>query len=84
MVFPKTLHYLCTLLRGASGVAPDLVASANDAGLEDRTHHSDPCTQLVILPGHDGIDSDNKGLLQADGRAMKTSAEISSHDCIFA
>jgi len=63
MVFPKTLYDLCLLLGGTSGVAPDLVAATNDAGMEDRTHHRNPCAQLDIVPKHDGIYPCNQGVL---------------------
>jgi hypothetical protein len=62
------------MLSVAAGVAPDLVASRDFTGVEDRTHHRDTYSQLAPLPGHDGIDPYNKGLLQADGRVMKTSS----------
>jgi len=42
------------------------VASTNDAGMEDRTHHRNPCSQLDIVPSHDGIHSYNQGVLQAN------------------
>jgi hypothetical protein len=66
MVFPKILYYHRSLLSGASGVPPDLVAATNDACMEDRTHHRNPCSQLDIVPYHDGIHSYNQGVLQAN------------------
>ena len=70
MVFPK-IHYRHRRgLRRASGVAVDLVAPANDTGMEDRTHHSHLGTQLDVVPGHDRIHSHFQGLLQAIGRAV--------------
>jgi hypothetical protein len=57
MVFPKTRYYHRSLLCGAPGVAPDLVASTNDAGMENRTHNRNLCSQLDLVPSHDGIDS---------------------------
>jgi len=65
MVFPKIFHYNRSLLCGASGIAPDLVASPNDAGMEDRTHSRNPCCQLDLVPNHDGIHSYSQGVLQA-------------------
>ena len=66
MVFPKILYYHRSLLRGASGVAPDLVAPTNDVGMEDRTYNRDSCSQLDLVPGHDGIHSNSQGVLQAN------------------
>ena len=66
MVFPKILYCHCSLLCRASGVAPDLVASTNDAGMEDRTHNRNPCSQLDLVPNHDGIHSYSQGVLQAN------------------
>ncbi len=66
MVFPKILYYHRSLLCGASGVAPDLVASRNGAGMEDRTHNRNPCSQLDLVPSHDGIHSYSQGVLQAN------------------
>lgn len=57
MVFPEILYYYSSLLRGASGVATDLVASASDAGMEDRTYNRNPCIELGLVPSHDGIHS---------------------------
>ena len=65
MVFPKVLYYHGSLLCGASGVAPDLVAPTNDAGMEDRTHNGNPCSQLDLIPNHDGIHPYSQGVLQA-------------------
>jgi len=66
MVFPKILYYHFNLLCGASGVAPDLVASTNDASMEDRTHNRNPCSQLDLVPKHYGIHSYTQGVLQAN------------------
>ena len=66
MVFPKIVYYHRGLLSGIPGVAPDLVASTDDAGMEDRTHHRNPCSQLDLVPYHDGIYSYNQGVLQAN------------------
>jgi len=66
MVFPKIRHHPRPPLRGAPGVAHDLVASTNVAGMEDRTHHRNPYSQLDTVPDHDGIHSCNQGVLQAD------------------
>ena len=46
--------------------APDFVASTNDAGMEDRSHHRNPCSQLDLVPNHDGIHSYNQEILQAN------------------
>jgi hypothetical protein len=54
------------LFRGTSGVALDLVASANVARMEDRTHFRNPCSQLDLVPNNGGIHSDDQGLLQSD------------------
>ena len=66
MVFPKILYCLRSLFYRASGVTPDLVASPNDAGMEDRTHNRNPCSQLDLVPSHDGIHSHSHGVLQAN------------------
>ena len=66
MVFPKILYYHRSLLCGASSVAPYLVASTNDAGMEDRTHNRNPCSQLDLVPNHDGIHPYFQGVLQAN------------------
>ena len=66
MVFPKILYHHLSLLCGTSGVAPDLVASTNDAGMEDRTHHRNPCSQLDLVASHHGIHSYSQGVLQAN------------------
>ena len=65
MVFPKILYYHRSLLCGAAGIAPDLVASTNDAGMEDRTHNRNTCSQLDLVPNHNGIHSYAQGVLQA-------------------
>jgi len=66
MVFPKILYYHRSLLCGASGVAPDLVASTNNAGMEDRPHNRNPCYQLDLIPNYDGIHPYSQGVLQAN------------------
>jgi len=66
MVFPKILYYYRGLLCGTPGVAPDLVASTNDAGMEDRTHNRNSCPQLDLVSSHNGIHSYPPGVLQAD------------------
>lgn len=66
MVFPKIRYYPSRRLCGASGVAPDLVASTNNACMEDRTHNRNPCSQLDLVPSHDGIHSYSRGVLQAN------------------
>ena len=66
MVFPKILYYPCGSLGGAFGITLDLVASANDTGMEDRAHHRNPSSHLDPVPTHDGIHSFNQGVLQAD------------------
>jgi len=71
MVFPKILHYHRSLLCGASGVALGLVASTNEVGMENRTHNSNPCSQLDLVPSHDGIYSYYQGVLQANSRNVK-------------
>ncbi len=57
MVFPKIIYYIRSLLCGASGIAPDLVATTNDTGMEDRAHNRNTCSQLDLVSNHDGIDS---------------------------
>ncbi len=66
MVFPKILYYHRSLLCRASGVAPDLVATTNDAGMEDRTHNRNPSSQLGLVPSHNGIHQYSQGVLQAN------------------
>jgi len=66
MVFPKILYYYRIPLCRASGVTPDLVASTNDAGMEDRAHNRNPRSQLVLIPSHDGIHSYSQGVLRAN------------------
>ena len=66
MVFPKILYYHRNPLRGAAGIAPDLVAPTNSVGVEDRTHNSNPCSYLDLVPSHDGIHSHFQGILQAN------------------
>jgi hypothetical protein len=51
---------------GTAGIAPDLVAPANDAGMEDRAHNRHTCSQLDLVPGHNGIPSNAQGVLQAN------------------
>ena len=64
MVFPKIIYYHRSLLCGAFGIAPDLVASTNNAGMEDRTHNRNTCSQLDLVPNHHGIHSSAQGVLQ--------------------
>ena len=66
MVFPKILYYNRSLLCGASGIAPDLVASTNNAGMEDRTHDRNPYSHLDFVPKHFGLHSYVKGVLQVN------------------
>ena len=66
MVFQKILYYHRSLFCGAFGVAPDLVASTNYAGMEDRTHNRNPCSHLDLVPSDDGIHSYSQGVLQAN------------------
>ena len=65
MVFPKVLYYHRNPLRGAAGIAPDLVAPTNFLGMEDRTHNSNTCSQLDFVSNHNGIHSYPQGVLQA-------------------
>ena len=57
MVFSKDLYCNRILLCGTSGIASDLVAPTNCAGMEDRTYNRNTCPQLDFVPGHDGIHS---------------------------
>jgi predicted nucleic acid-binding Zn ribbon protein len=56
--------------------APDLVASANDVGMEDRTHHRNPGAQLDSVPSLIGIHPYSQGVLQADRRTMKSATSL--------
>ncbi len=55
MVFQKIIYHYSSLLRGASGLAPDLVASTNDMAMEGWTHNNNTCAQLDLVPGNNGI-----------------------------
>lgn len=55
MVFPKILYHHRIFICGTPGLAPDLVASTYVMGMEDRTHNRNPRSQLVLVPGHNGI-----------------------------
>lgn len=65
MVFPKILYNHRRLFCGTAGIAPDLVATKNDAGMEDRTHNRNTCSQLDLVPSHYGIHSIAQRVLQA-------------------
>lgn len=71
MVFPEILYYNRTLLCWAFGPAPDLVAPANNSGLEDRPHDRDPRSQLDPVSNHNGIHSCDQGVLQDYPGAMR-------------
>jgi hypothetical protein len=71
MVFPKVFYHHDGSLCGASGVAPDLAAPTNDAGMEDWTHNRNPCSQLDLVPNYDGIHPYSQGVLHAHRRALK-------------
>ena len=64
MVFPNDLHCCRDPLCGAPGIAVDLVASADDAWLEDRTHHRDPRAELGHVPSDYGVRPDPQGVFQ--------------------
>jgi len=70
MIMKKCPYYHRSLLCGAPGIAPDLVASTNDAGMEDRTHNSNTCSQLDLVPNHNGIHSYAQGILPTDWRTV--------------
>ena len=52
MVFSRALYCYYGLLRGTLGIASDMVASANNTAMEDRTYNSDPYAQLRPVPGN--------------------------------
>ena len=56
MVLRKALHHHRGPVRGAAGLAPDLVASPGNAGMEDRVDHRGPCAELDIVSLYDGVD----------------------------
>lgn len=66
MVFQKILYYHCRRLCGASGIAADLVAATNDAGVEGRADDRHTRYQLDSVPVYNGINSDAQRVYQAD------------------
>ncbi len=65
MVFRKNLYYYLSFLCRATGIAINLVASTNDAGMENLTHNRNTGSQLDFVPNHNGIHSYSQGVLQA-------------------
>jgi len=65
MVFSKILYCHRALFCGPVGIAPDLVASTNLSGMENRTHHRNTCSELAFVSIDNGIHSYPKGVLQA-------------------
>ena len=63
MVFPNNLHRHRNLYCGASGIALDLVAATNDAGMEDRSHVRNPCSKLDIVQSYAGVHTYDQGVL---------------------
>ena len=55
MVFPEIIYYHRALLCGASGVTSDLVASRNEASMEDWTLNRNPCFQLDLVTSNGGL-----------------------------
>ncbi|MGR3221118.1 MAG: hypothetical protein ACUZ8H_15080 [Candidatus Anammoxibacter sp.] len=49
MVLSKNHYYHRRQFCGAFGVATDLAAAANGAGMEDRAHNRDPYSQLDLV-----------------------------------
>jgi hypothetical protein len=66
MVFTEIFYYHCCLLCGASCIAIDLVAAANNAGMEDRAYRWNTCPFLVFFPDDNGIHSYSQGVFQTD------------------
>jgi hypothetical protein len=79
VVFPKIFYCHRGLFCGASGLASDLVASTHYAGMEDRTHHRNPCSHFDPVPSHEG----NQFILSRNITGLLMECEIRSHSRIF-
>ena len=57
MVFPEIVYHFCALLRGTSGIASALVASANNMAVEGRSLSNNTGAQFNPVSGSNGIHS---------------------------